>query len=328
MRFWWVNQNQTFRQEVTGGYVWSPKRNANGRRNPFYEFMREVAPGDLILSFSDTRIRRIGIAQSYAYECPKPAEFGSAGPNWERIGWRIDVRYVDPQNEIRPADHMGVLRPHLPEQYSPLQQDGRGLQSVYLTEVPSNLMNAIAQLVGPVLQNLIRIPLGEIATDAGKGFWEWEEHLEEDLRADAKIEKTEREQLVMARRGQGRFKQNVRMVERRCRITQVDRLEHLRASHIKPWRNSSNEERLNGENGLLLTPTIDHLFDRGFISFENNGRLLVSPAAHPASLIKMGLSDSDRINVGRFSAAQCENLEFHRDQVFLRAQTRPRQKNG
>ena len=66
MRYWWVNQNQTYRHEVAGGYLWSPKRNANGARNPFYESMREAAPGDLIFSFTDTRILAIGIVQSYA----------------------------------------------------------------------------------------------------------------------------------------------------------------------------------------------------------------------------------------------------------------------
>jgi putative restriction endonuclease len=55
MRYWWVNQNQTYRQ-IEGGYLWSPKRNANGARNPFYESMREVAPGDLVFSFVDTCI--------------------------------------------------------------------------------------------------------------------------------------------------------------------------------------------------------------------------------------------------------------------------------
>jgi hypothetical protein len=74
MRYWWVNQNQTYRHEVQGGYLWSPKRNANGARNPFYESMREVAPGDLIFSFMDTRILAIGIAQSYCWESPKPLE--------------------------------------------------------------------------------------------------------------------------------------------------------------------------------------------------------------------------------------------------------------
>ena len=44
MRYWWVNHNQTYRQEQAGGYLWSPKRNANGARNPFYETMREVSP--------------------------------------------------------------------------------------------------------------------------------------------------------------------------------------------------------------------------------------------------------------------------------------------
>lgn len=82
MRYWWVNQNQTYRQETEGGYLWSPKRNAHGGRNPFYEFMREVAPGDLIFSFKGTYIRAIGVARSSAYEAPKPPEFGTAGPNW------------------------------------------------------------------------------------------------------------------------------------------------------------------------------------------------------------------------------------------------------
>lgn len=50
MRHWWVNQNQTFEQETRGGYLWSPKRNANDHGNPFYEFMREVATGDIVFS--------------------------------------------------------------------------------------------------------------------------------------------------------------------------------------------------------------------------------------------------------------------------------------
>jgi putative restriction endonuclease len=85
MRYWWVNQNQTFRQEFAGGYLWSPKRNANGHHNPFYESMREVAPGDMVFSFAGTLIAAYGIASSFAYEAPKP-------PSWavrsgRRTGW-------------------------------------------------------------------------------------------------------------------------------------------------------------------------------------------------------------------------------------------------
>lgn len=90
-------------------------------------------------------------------------------------------------------------------------------------------------------------------------------------------------------------------IETCCRITKVENPAHLRASHCKPWRNSSNAERLNGENGLLLTPSIDHLFDRGFISFENTGRLIVSPVAHRESLQRMGISTEVPVNVVDFS---------------------------
>ena len=93
MRYWWVNQNQTFRQEIEGGYLWSPKRNKNGHRNPFYEFMREVAPGDIVLSFCDTRIAALGIISGYCHESPKPEEFGTAGIHWSQIGWRVGVRW-------------------------------------------------------------------------------------------------------------------------------------------------------------------------------------------------------------------------------------------
>jgi hypothetical protein len=71
--------------------------------------------------------------------------------------------------------------------------------------------------------------------------------------------------------GQGLFKERVSRIERACRITFVDNPTHLIASHIKPWRESTNEERLHEGNGLLLTPTVDHLFDRGFISFQDSG---------------------------------------------------------
>jgi predicted restriction endonuclease len=107
-------------------------------------------------------------------------------------------------------------------------------------------------------------------------------------------------------------------IERFCRVTRVGRPEHLIASHIKPWRESDNRERLFEGNGLLLTPTIDHLFDRGFISFEDNGELLVSPVAHEDSLNKMGIITDRVVNVGGFAEPQREFLEFHRGNVFLK----------
>ena len=323
MRYWWVNQNQTFEQETRGGYLWSPKRKANDQRNPFYEFMREVAPGDVVLSFQGTFIRAIGIAESFCYECPKPAEFGAAGPNWSNVGWKIDVRYTPVPTAIRPADHMAVLGPLLSRKYAPLRPNGHGLQSVYLTALEPAFAEMLLALLGPEARaladdRLIRDRAIDTSRAPAQGQTEWEEYLVDAIHKRS-IEETEKSALILARRGQGLFKQRVRLVENHCRITGVDRIEHLRASHCKPWRDSDDTERLDGENGLLLTPTIDHLFDRGFISFEGDGRLLVSPVAHGPSLQRMGVPVSDRVNVGGFSEGQRRYLEFHRERVFLEA---------
>lgn len=146
---------------------------------------------------------------------------------------------------------------------------------------------------------------------------ELQEDLEE-IRADPAIVETERAQLVRARVGQGLFRERVARIERSCRVTGVSDLRHLRASHIKPWRFSTNQERLDGANGLLLAPHVDHLFDRGFISFADDGRLLVSPQLDPVVLQSWGI-DTDR-KAGGFTAAQKHYLAHHRATAFVRGQ--------
>ena len=136
------------------------------RRNPYYESMREVAPGDLVFSFADTRFRAFGIARSYAYEAPKPLEFGSAGRNWDDVGWRVDVQFRETR-DCRQASRLDRAAPP----------------------------TSAGEVCAPLLAS-----------------------------------------------GRGR-----------------------------------------------LTPSIDHLFDRGFISFLDDGRLLISPVAHQASLVRMGV---------------------------------------
>lgn len=249
MRYWWVNQNQTYRHETSGGYLWSPKRKTNGRRNPFYESMREVAPGDVILSFFDTRIMAIGIARSYCYESPKPTEFGSAGSYWEAIGWKVEVSFRELANRIRPKEHIAELRGFLPEKYSPLRPSGDGLQSIYLTAVSAGFAATLFRLIGDEAAQVselgAKVHRAERLSPAPEPtLEEWERRVEAAIQNDKELTETERESLVLSRRGQGQFRANVQLIERACRVTKVERREHLIASHVKPWRDSSNDERL------------------------------------------------------------------------------------
>ena len=280
-----------------------------------------VAPGDLVVSFVDTRIFAVGIARSFCYESPKPQEFGTAGQNWENVGWRVNVGFHELANRIRPKDHMDVLRPLLPNRYSPLQPNGNGLQSVYLTELSQAFAEVLLGLIGPEVSPVAQAAR-EVRPVIADDIEMWEGRLEDSVTADASIPETTRETIVQARRGQGLFRDRVASIERRCRVTGVDNQAHLIASHTKPWRDATNEERLDGENGLLLTPSIDHLFDRGFIGFEDGGRLIVSPVAHRPSLLRMGVDAGQPVNVGTFTSGQKKFLDFHRNSVLLQANRR------
>lgn len=326
MRFWWASQNQTYRQETEGGYLWSPKRNKDGGFNPFYEFMRELTPGDVVFSFADTLIGKIGIVQGYCHECPRPLEFGAAGRAWNEIGWSVSVRFFVLTKSIKPKDYMDLLRPLLPARLSPLRADGSGNQ-MYLAHVPDQMAYVLGNVIGSEFKALVEAA-GDIPPDVkSRGLIEygeteeWEQHLVCEVSDSPSLDTTEREAIIQARIGQGQFRKNVAQVETHCRITRVNEPTHLRASHTKPWRTSTNDERLNGENGLLLTPTIDHLFDRGFIAFEDNGELLISPLALQPSLQKMGIPYGQRTNVGSFSSGQKPFLAYHRENIFLSRRT-------
>jgi hypothetical protein len=177
--------------------------------------------------------------------------------NWNNIGWRVRVRFTVLARQIRPKDHMSVLGNSLPTKYSPLQATGNGNQGVYLTAVPAVMAEVLVGLIGTEAVNLVRTMEHAISFERNAGEATdmdlWERHIEETIQESPDIADTERESLIIARRGQGLFKQRVTQIESHCRITQVENPTHLIASHCKPWRDSTNDERLNGENGLLLT---------------------------------------------------------------------------
>ena len=306
MRYWWVNQNRTYRFEVPGGFLWSPKTRADGGRNYFYQTMAEVMPGDIVFSFCDGFIKAIGIVQRQAETAPKP-DFRTAGSNWSAEGWYVEVEFAEIENPIKPKDFMAQIKPLLANKYAPLQANGNGLQGIYLTEISSQFGDLLTQLsnanIPLIQQELAPLPDGES---------EYEINLEIGARKlEGDLEKI---QLTKSRRGQGIFKANVRLVENHCRVTGVTNIKHLRASHIKPWSVSNNDEKLDGHNGLLLSPHVDHLFDRGFISFRDTGDLLVSKELNAIVLEQWNIADST--NVGAFKANQGKYLEFHRDVVF------------
>jgi hypothetical protein len=97
----------------------------------------------------------------------------------------------------------------------------------------------------------------------------------------------------------------------------VDDPRHLKASHIKPWRDGTDAERLDGSNGLLLSPHIDHLFDGGYITFSASQSLVIVPEVRDNLLDAWGIDAG--VQVGEFSREQNAYLDYHRVNVFKHA---------
>jgi len=129
---------------------------------------------------------------------------------------------------------------------------------------------------------------------------------------DRQLEGTEKEVLVSARRGQGLFRRRV-LTEwnNRCAITGYSDERFLVASHIKPWRLSTDTERLDRFNGLPLIPNLDKGFDMGLISFDSNGRVLISDELELPGVL--GITPDIVFN-GQIK--HFEYLEYHRSELF------------
>lgn len=305
MAYWWVNHKQTRNHEVRGGYLWSPIRNANGARNQSYDNMALVRAGDIVFSYADGYIRAIGQIIDSATTSPKPTEFGTIGDYWANEGWLVDVQFSAAPSPIRPKDHMDAIRRHLPKIYSPVQANGNGNQGIYLAAIPDELGELLITLLRMEADPVFAAPLPEIPVP--------DESLLSDLRQienAASIPETQRIQLAKARIGQGLFRKRVMLVDPRCRVTGVEDPRLLIASHIKPWKNSSNEERINGYNGIMLSPHIDALFDAHLISFEDDGAMLVHPTLPEDVLNRWALRRDTRVE--KFQPAQAKFLDHHR----------------
>lgn len=282
------------RQELAGGYLWSPVAEANGARSQFYDNMREAAPGDLVLSYANGQVGRIGIVADFAISAPKPTEFGSTGCYWQNTGWLLPVQWLSQQIGVAPKALIGRLAGLLPQTYSPTPAaTGGGNQKAYLAEVSRSVFDVVLAAAGLRVSDFeMERPTITIADFTAK----FDDFLEAQILADQGLDQTTREQLTRARRGQGLFRRRVLSKEAVCRVTGVKTPSLLIASHVKPWRACETvAERLDGFNGLMLTPTRISFLTAGSSDFQ----MMVPLCFRRASRTKMELSLASTIASGR-----------------------------
>jgi len=210
---------------------------------------------------------------------------------------------------------MEVIGPVLPKKYSPIKPDGKGNQGAYLAAIPEPMADVLLGLL-KIEPALYESPSDEAAANHANALQQTEDDLVDGIKNRTDLDETEKEQLIKSRRGQGIYRKNLMSFETKCRVTGLDDNKHLRASHIKPWRASTNFEKLDGNNGFLLSPHVDHLFDRGYLSFTDAGHIMISPDLSVRTLEMWGIDPETKI--GPIRAEQLPYLAFHRDSIFRR----------
>lgn len=321
MNFWLVNQKQTAKHKGNERYLWCPKNQVGKRIHPYYENMRRIKPGDIILAHFDGGIQGYGTALTYSYSYPRPPHYDK---RWYHMGWRCEV-WFEPFERAIPtkplADELVPLA--LPKEAKALDHNGECHEGAYLSKIAPEFVELIAHKARhKVLLDSRRTSKASnysalASMDYKCGLLEvmQEKWIELDNDPDTI------QRLLQARYGTGFFRKEVVKVEKRCRITNELYSHSLNACHIKPWRESSDEERLDGSNGLILAPNAFFMFKYGLFSFHNDGTLLRSRLVNNEPLLNNSLLDN-MPQEREFSNKQQQFLNYHRNCVLLEPVTK------
>ena len=149
------------------------------------------------------------------------------------------------------------------------------------------------------------------------GYKTLEEIKQEDvINHSLKISNRQKENLIKSRIGQGRYREELLADCPFCPFTSVNDERLLIASHIKPWAKSNDREKVDPQNGFIFTPTYDKLFDRGFITFDDSKKLIVSPWLSPMNQKRLGIYSGMLIEKLNLSNKRKEYLKYHRENIF------------
>jgi putative restriction endonuclease len=295
MAYWWVSQNKTYNHERDGQYLWAPNYDKGGKTRPFHwNNMNKVQVGDVVFSYVKRNIVAISVATTEAYDSERPREFKIQDP-WKNNGRKIDAQYNDLDNPISIDKIKNDFLKLLPSKYSPLQSGGTGNEG-YLFHLPPNAARFLMQEAENIIPSLP------------------EKSIEKSIN-ESKIPPTEKDALIKSRVGQGKFRKDLlKYWGSKCSVTGFLNTNFLTASHIKPWRDGNNVERLDQYNGFLLSPSYNTAFDQGYISFNDSGQIILSRELNMDAALIIGIKDNAVIK--DLDSKHQFYLEYHRDQIF------------
>ena len=296
-RYWWVNQGRTFKLASQLQCIWAPFTTKTNKKIFHWENMDQVKLDDVVFSYFKGHIVSYNIVKKTSYRAERPFQDQQPDAPWKNIGRRIDLIYNILEQPININKINNKLKPFLSISYSPYDVAHNKANQGYLFEIPIQaseiLFQEIKNISDDSLENNIAISENTNIEDNSTG---------ENRHAQTKI-----------RVGQTKFRNKlIKFWNNKCCITNFSK-EMLTASHIKPWRHSNKKEKVDVYNGLLLSPSYNAAFDLNFISFDDNGKLLISSKISSLELAKIGIDPN--VKIKGIKDQHKKYLKFHRESL-------------
>jgi len=292
-----VMQGRTYQEEKELGIIWSPQQDKGSNLPHSWQRMMEVNKGDRIFHYVKGNIVAISVALEECIKASKPLIM-QGHIQWNDEGYLVNLKYheLDVPINVNVRENFNDISPLLPIKYSAFQQDGSGNQG-YLYPCNEELSIKLLELISELNIYQINEEQLELSIDPVR-------RTENDTLIHV-IAETELEAKAKLRLGQQKFrKDTLELWKYKCALCDINLSELLRASHSKPWKDSTNGERLDQYNGVLLCCNHDALYDKGLITFDGKGSLHISSKICAENYMTYGLDK--RANIQMHS----ENKEY------------------
>lgn len=224
------------------------------------------------------------------------------------IAFSLNYTHHAPLNRIVPDFSKRILKEY-PFINPPIRENG-AIRYWNIPFLGTDGEGDFVWLLRPELVEALSCIFPDVKTHQNTLFQE----IERFKKSSASLQETTRETIVQSRIGQGQYRLSLIAYWQGCCITGCSQVEILKASHIKPWRDSTNDERLNIYNGLLLLPNLDACFDIGLISFDDEGKILVSSQINDTILVQLGINR--KMKLLKIEQQHKVFLDYHRRNMF------------
>ena len=277
-----VMQGQTYQEEKELGMIWSGKQASDGSFPHSWQRVMEVKEGDRIFHYVKGDIVAISVAKTGCEIARRPSDVSN-----DESGYLVELDYHELEVPVNVRAKFDAILPLLPIKYSPFQADANGNQG-YLYPCNEELTIKFLEIISDL--NIYQID---------------EEQLELAISTVRQTERntfipmlaeTETEVKTKIRLGQRKFRQGLlRLWDQKCALCEIELPELLRASYSKPWKDSTDVERVDSYNGVLLCCNHHALYENGFIAFDGQGRLHISSQIPEEDYERYGIQSKIKI---------------------------------